>query len=287
MKHLVLIILISCIPIICSEEVVQVKEGNLSLPSSQQPSPLFLYGQNIVDKGDIQAELYFDVQKGKNKTYIDIFPGILYGVSDRFSLFFNTPFAPKYQLNCHQSSGIEDIFVQGEYAIFYKDKERSTNMITLLAALYLPTGSTKKNPPTGAGAPSFFLGSTVNHLSVEWYFVASPAVWLTTSNDDTKFGNQFFYQGCIGRNLWSKPDGWILTAIIELFGTYARPDKIDGSIDPNSGYNLVLIGPTVWLSTKRFFGQAGILYVAAQSYRGCQNSNKYLFSLDLGWKFNA
>lgn len=287
MKYLLAVILLSCTALIFSSKAVQVKEGNLSLPTSQQPGPLFLYGQNIVDKGDIQAELYMDVHKGKNRTFIDILPGILYGVTDKFSLFFNFPFTPKYKNNCQKTSGMEDIFVQGEYAFFYQEKERATNMITLITSLYVPTGSTKKKPPTGFGAPSFFLGATVSHLSVEWYLIASPVAWITTSRGDTKFGNQYFYQGCVGRNIWSKPDACIITVMVELFGIYDCQDKIDGVIDPNSGSNLVHIGPTLWLSSQRFFGQVGILYVASQSYHGCQNKNSYLVAIDLGWKFNT
>lgn len=273
--------------VIASAGVVQVKEGNLALPTSQQPGPLFLYGQNIVDKGDVQAELYMDIHQGINRTFIDILPGLLYGVTDRLSLYFNIPFTPRYQTNCHRSSGMEDVFVQAEYAAFDYDTPCSTSMVTLVGALYFPTGSIKKNPPTGFGAPSFFIGATASYLSVDWYFIVSPAVWLTTSNGDTKYGNQFFYQGCLGRNVWSKSGEWIITAMIELLGVYDRPDKVDGSIDPNSGSNLVHIGPTLWLSTKRFFCQLGILGIAAQSYRGYQNKNKFLFALDLGWKFNA
>ena len=286
MKHLALVALLSCGTMIFSTRMEQLKEGNLALPASQQPGPLFLYGQNIVDKGDIQAEFYMDVHQGINRTFIDVLPGLLYGVTDSLSLYFNIPFTPRYQINCHRSSGMEDIFVQAEYAAFSHDTPSSTSMVTLVGALYFPTGSIKKNPPTGFGAPSFFLGATASYLSAEWYVIASPAVWLTTSNGDTKYGNQFFYQASLGRNVWSKPGEWIITAMVELFGIYDRPDKIDGSINPNSGSNLVHIGPTIWLSTKRFFGQAGILCLAAQSYRGCQNRNQFLFALDLGWKFN-
>jgi len=37
------------------KEIQHIKEGNFALPTSQQPSPLFSFGQNILDKGDIQA----------------------------------------------------------------------------------------------------------------------------------------------------------------------------------------------------------------------------------------
>lgn len=285
MKHLLLVLGCSIVNVVFAIE--QIKKGNLALPTSQQPSPLFLYGQNIVDKGDVQFECYVDWHKGKNQTFIDVLPGILYGVNDRFSLFFIVPFTPKYQMNTQRSSGMEDIFVQGEYAAFYRDTERSTDMVTLVGALYFPTGSSKKNPPIGSGSPSFFVGATASHMSVDWYVIVSPCALITTPHLGTKFGNIFYYQACAGRNVFGNPKGWILTAMVELFGVYQVRDRIDGNIDSNSGSNITYVGPTLWASSKKFFGQLGILFPAAQSYRGSQNKNNFLFAADVGWKFNT
>lgn len=287
MKRIVLLALVCNIFQASVQRVVQVKEGNLALSTSQQPTPLFLYGQNIVDKGDIQGELYIDWHKGKNQTFIDILPGVLYGVNDRFSLFFITPITPKYQVNSYRSSGFEDFFIQGEYAALYKEKEQSTSMITIIGSLYLPTGSTKKNPATGFGSPSFFIGATASYLSVEWYAVVAPCALFTTSNSGTKSGNIFYYQGCLGRNIFGDPDGWILTGMIELFGIYQTASKINGILDPNSGSNITYVGPTLWSSSRKFFGQVGILFPAAQNYRGNQNKNTFLLAVDLGWRFNV
>ena len=58
------------------------KKGILALPTSQQPGPLFCFGQNSADQGDLQA---FGIV-AKNKQSVDVVPTVLYGVSDSFSL---------------------------------------------------------------------------------------------------------------------------------------------------------------------------------------------------------
>jgi hypothetical protein len=202
-------------------------------------------------------------------------------------LFFIAPVTPKYQIEKCRSSGMEDVFVQGEYALAYRERERSTGMLTLVSALYFPTGSAKKNPHTGAGSPSFFIGGTASYTSVEWYGVVSPCILLTTPSMGTKFGSIFYYQGCLGRNIVGNPQGWIVTALVELLGWYQFPDRFNGKKDPNSGFNITYLGPTIWASSQKFFGQVGILFPAHQSYRGCQPKNTFLFAADIGWKFNT
>jgi len=268
------------------EKVEQVKEGHLALPTSQQPSPLFAYGQNIVDKGNTQFESYIDYHFGKGDDYVDILPGVLYGVSDRFSLFLNVPVTPLYHSGCNRSSGIEDIFIQGEYAAYYKDKPRTTTMVTLVGALYMPTGSATKKPHTGAGAPSFYLGTTISYLSVDWYFFAAPGAFLNTASLGTHFGNSFLYQGGLGHIIASKADTYIFTGILELFGILSGKDRINGVIDPNTGSNLPYVGPTLWFSTQKIFLQFGILFPVSQRLNGIQNKQTALFAFDFGYKFN-
>ena len=99
--------------------------GNFSLPTSQQPGPLVCFGENIIDKGQIQLFLFGDAFIGKNSYLTDAIPSILYGIRDDLSLFFNVPFSPRNKDKGYHSSGIEDIFVQLEYAFYNKSNTMS------------------------------------------------------------------------------------------------------------------------------------------------------------------
>lgn len=269
-------------------EVQHVVEGNLALPTSQQPSPLFAFGQNMVGKGTMQLLGTVDYACGKNKNLVEVIPAILYGVSDTLSLFFNAPTAAYFELNGARSSGIEDIFLQAEYAFYNSDHGRYANQATVVGALFFPTGSFKKNPATGVGAPSFFLGTTISHEAVDWYTFLSAGVFLPTKHQQGQVNERFFYQGGVGRNLGYVSQKWLLTLMLEFTATYSKKARIAGQVVPgDEGGNRCWLGPSIWFATQKFILQAGIIAPFTQPSR-CTNPNKdgYFTALTLRWKFN-
>ena len=180
-------------------EKIQPNEiGNLTLPASQQPNPLFGFGQNVVNKGDLQAILTVDRIKGKHKRYSEVIPAVLYGISDSFSLFVYQPIA-HFSRCCNRSSGLEDAFIQLEYAFYNYVQPNYFIQATVVGSLVLPIGSSKKQPPTGFGSPSFFLGGTCSYNATDWYIFGSAGTLLTTAHHGTKFGSIFLYQGGVGK----------------------------------------------------------------------------------------
>lgn len=141
------------------------KIGNFSLPTSQQPAALFGFGGNIIDKGEVQLYLFADYFNGKKKIVSDVIPSVLFGITDDWSVFFNAPFTPIMKDGHHRSSGLEDFFIQLEYAFYNKSTKTYVDQATLVANITYPTGSVHKNPPTGFGAPSlFFRRYLLSHL---------------------------------------------------------------------------------------------------------------------------
>src|SRR5688500_12596466 len=57
------------------------KIGNFALPPSQQPSGLFAFGGNIVDKGEVQLYFFADKFVGRDRLITDFIPSVLYGIS--------------------------------------------------------------------------------------------------------------------------------------------------------------------------------------------------------------
>lgn len=264
-----------------------ISAGNLALPISQQPGPLFGFGQNIVDKGDKQGFLTIDDIQGKRKCFVDFTPTFLYGISNNLSVFAYLPIASRFRTDGRCSAGFEDMVVQFEYAYHNKNTPRYLNQATVVGALVLPFGSFRKLPPTGFGSPSIFLGLTASHNAIEWYLFGSPGVLITTPHHGTKFGNLFFYQTGFGRNITYVPKELIFMWMIELFGIYRQRDKINYAINPNSGSHIFSIGPSLWLSTQRVILQAGASFPLYQHFNGNQRKNYYWFSLYAGWKFNS
>lgn len=266
------------------EDIEPLKEGNLSLPESQQLGPLFSFGQNIIGKDVLQAYSYVNYLKGERRKAAEFIPAILYGITDDLTVFLNFPVSIKNEINCFKSCGIEDIFAQFEYAIYNKNHLTYINQWTLVGSLYLPTGSSSKIPPTGVGNPSFFLGSTFCHLAIDWYVYISAGATLIPKKNNSKFGNQYVYQFGLGKNIGTLP-GWIFTWILELNGIYNQGNNVDGIIDLNSGGHSLFIGPSLWISSEKLIIQAGISFPVYQHLFGIQNKIDYFAAINIGYTF--
>ncbi|MBX9922698.1 MAG: hypothetical protein K2Y01_01175 [Rhabdochlamydiaceae bacterium] len=258
--------------------------SNISLSASQQPNPLVGFGENIIDKGQVQLLLFTDAYIGQDTYYTDLIPGILYGIRDDLSLFFNIPFAPTNALESHRSSGLEDISLQPEYAFYSKDTPLYLMQATVVGNVTFPTGSSKKNPPTGFAAPSFFLGSTFSYTGVTWLFSACYGGVFPLKGSDMQFGNRFLYEAAFGRNIPS-PTGWIFAWIIEGSGTYAGKNTIGHEKIPNSGGNTIYLIPSFWVSTKRTLLQIGAGYPIVQHLFGKQKTDYLYLSANFGVTF--
>ncbi|MBX9622017.1 MAG: hypothetical protein K2X28_08385 [Alphaproteobacteria bacterium] len=261
------------------------KVGNFTLPTSQQPGPLVSFGENIVDKNQTQLFLFADDYRGVKKHTIDIIPAILYGAADDLSIFFNVPVAASYKENKSRSSGLEDMFLQLEYAFYTNKTSELIDQATLVMNMTFPTGSTKKQPPTSFGSSSFFLGATFSRMYTDWFGFTSHGVVLTTSHDSTKFGNEFFYQAGFGRNILSIDSEWIFAWMIEADGQYTEKNKVKSITDSHSGGNTMYVTPSLWVSSKKIIAQLGFGLPATQHLFGNQKRNNYLLVANFGRTF--
>lgn len=258
--------------------------GNFALPASQQPSGLVAFGGNIIDSGEVQIYMFADDFVGRRKQVIDIFPNIVFGITDSLSLLFAFPFTPQFLDDGHRSSGLEDFLVQFEYAFYTKKNKWCADQATIVTGLTIPTGSVHKNPPTGTGSPGFFIGATYMHECVDWFVFTCPGAFLTTENHHTKLGNQFLYQFGIGHNIPSPP-GWIYACMVEVDGQYNQKNRFKGKIDPNSGGNVIIVTPSLWFSTKDMLVQFGLGFPILQNLFGKQNKIDYVFTINVAWSF--
>ncbi|MCL4360808.1 hypothetical protein M1446_00455 [Candidatus Dependentiae bacterium] len=258
-----------------------IKSGNLALPASQMPGPLFSFGQNIVDKNDLLGFFYVSHEKGKNLTVNDVFVSLLYGITENCSIFFNVPITNPRQNP--QLNDVQDLNAQIEYAFYNKSNFTALNQATIVAHIALPKDRISINSK-GFLNPSFFIGLTYSHLAIDWYYFISPGATFNTLKKNTGLGNEFFYQFGLGRNI-GNPGGWILTWIIEFDGTYRQRDKINGKINPNSGHNVIALGPVLWLSSQRISIEFGAQFPILQQIFGNQPKSSYLIELDINWKF--
>ncbi|PWU04362.1 MAG: hypothetical protein C5B43_04725 [Verrucomicrobia bacterium] len=263
------------------------KIGNFALGPSQIPVPLSTFGENIVEKGDLifYTAADFISLSGRNNYNSEITPGLLYGITDDFSVFLNVPFAPKNKERNHRSSGLEDISLQFEYAYFTKDTKSSSLQATVVGNIAFATGSHTKTPPTGLGSINFFTGLTLTYTGVIWIYVAELGVLLPTKHRGFRAGNQYFYNAAIGKNICTTPN-WIFALFAEFSGLYACKDSLNNHKDPDSGGNTITCFPSLWISSENLSLQLGIGLPIYQHLFGKQLKERITYSLRFGWKFD-
>ncbi len=273
------------LPIYTAKTEELLKIGNFLLPTSQMPGPLFGFGQNVVDKHDFQV--YFNVLQsaGKHVNYTDLIPGFLYGIRNDLSLFVGIPATPSYKNNDCRSKGMEDIFTQLEYVYLTSQTETAATQATILGNITIPTGSSKKNPPTGYGSPSFFLGTTLSHTAQFWMAWIQAGTTLTLKHHNYKHGNLFYYQSGLEAVITTTKK-WIIAGIVEFFGVYEQRTKICNRIDCDTGGHTFYIGPSFWASSPKWIFQIGIAGAPAQHLFGNQNKIQYFFETYINYKFN-
>lgn len=261
------------------------KIGNLAFPPSQEPTPLISFGQNLIGEKKLQSQETVTYTKGKNEYFIDIQNAFIYGFRDDLSIFLAVPNAIRFRQDCNHTSGPEDMIVQFEYGPYTKEYYTYYDQITIVANVTIPTGSAKKNPPTGKGANSFFIGGTYARMAINWFYFTSYGGIFNASSHRTQFGNQFFYQYGLGRRIWNN-DHWLFDWMLELDGTYSCRDRIQGVIDPDSGGNIFIITPSLFLASKdSLVVQLGIGFPIVQQLNGRQNKQDYVLQTKISWTF--
>lgn len=268
------------------KESINIREGNLAMRTSQQPAPLFSFGQITVDNGNIQAFLKPVFITDHQKFFSTLIPSVVYGVTNRLTLEIALPGAPKLKQRHACSSGLGDMWTELEYVFYEKPTPTYNNLISLVGIAYFPTGSASKCPPTGNGAPAIFLGIAARHRAIKWYYWLSPGFTYSFPNQGTHVGTNVVYQFGIGRNLAYISEKQIVTAICEVLGSYTTATSLHGVKDSSSRSNFISIAPEIWISSEHVIFKAGGVIPLLQHVHDSSHKNNYQISFILGYTFN-
>ncbi len=257
--------------------------GNYALGASQQPGPLISFGQNIIDKGQLQFLLEPTYLKMTSQSFLATTPALLYGFSDTASLYISMPVALKYTNSTQNSSGASDTSFQLEYELHESSNAKYTTEATLVTTTSMPTGSIHKVPATGVGAPTFFIGTTYDVMFVNWSWFVSPGIYMPATYNGLKQGEQYLYQFGLNSVFASKENKYIFSGMLELNGTYVERNSLSGKTIPNTGGNTVEITPSLWYSTNNFIAQLGVTIPVVQQLNGTQVKSNYFLSANATW----
>jgi hypothetical protein len=262
-----------------------IKVGNLAFPQSQQPTPLISFGQNLLDESQVQWQGLLSYAKGRHEYFIEGSNSLIYAFKDDISLFLSMPNAIRLRQDDKRSVGPEDLVIQFEYAPYTKEFYTYYDQLSFVAFLTIPTGSIRKDPPTGAGANTYFFGGVYSVMGINWFYFVSYGYLYNGTSHRSSIGNQFLYQYGVGRRIFNTSE-WLFDWILEFDGTLSGRDKMDGSFDPNTGGNIIYVTPSLFLaSNKHIVLQLGIGFPVVQQLNGNQHSQEYLAQTKISWTF--
>lgn len=197
------------------------------------------------------------------------------------------------------SAGVEDTEIKLEHTFYYHSNRCYNEDASFVTSVTLPTGSSQKEPATGYGQPTLLLGATYTRTYADWFGFTSDGVrlpmpathWNGNPNGEefphtytaVSNGNEFLYQGGIGRNLFNIDRKWIIAFMVEGNGTYIQKTKENGVTDPNTGGNTLFVVPSLWASSKHLIFQLGVGVPVVQQLNGDQNKTRYLIVGGVGW----
>lgn len=269
-----------------ADEVEPLPIGNFSVPPVTQLGPLISFGQTLIGKQAFSPELSGSYVQGHDSYSSDLTPTITYGILDELAVYLEVPFDVRSRSGSAHSSGIEDVLLQLEYGFYSRSRSDYVFETTVLGNVQFPSGSISKDPRTGNGSFSYFLGTTAAYMSANWYAFVSPGANLTTTRHGTKIGNSYLYQWGFARYVKAlSPPGWVFDFMVEFDGVYAEKDKINRRRDPNSGGNTIFVTPSIGLFSKHWIIQWGIGFPILQDLNGKQDKATYLTAFDVGLGF--
>jgi hypothetical protein len=259
---------------------ISCNEGNFSLPPSQQPSSLVAFGENIIEEGQAQAYLSSSASIGKKQNYVPLSSTILYGIRDDLSVLLDVPIVLANRSGKDHSSGLGDVILQFEYALFANSGDCYSNQWTVVANASFPTGSEKQHPPIGFGAMGYFIGTTYLRLEKNWGCFTSYGVHIPASSNGTKYGTQYVYQWG-GEWVFTSSKSVIFAGMLEVDGVFQERNKIKGIKSSDSGGNFIYVTPSIFVSSKTWILQIGYGFTVQSHLFGNQNKNKYFPSFQL------
>jgi len=259
-------------------EATQVKKGNFALPASQQPGPLFGFGQNVIDSGTLQILGYFDYQKAHDQDEFNVVPSLLYGITDRLAFLGFIQAKAYSNVDGIHTSRVNQVGLQFEYSVQADKRATRIDEITLVIGSNF---ATSPNIQQDFFSTSFFLGATVSRTTVDWYFFVSPAVILPTQRGNSKSGNTLAVQAGLGKNIPTSSK-FIFLGMLELAMISSQRATRLGSLDQDSGNQILYIGPTLWFSSSSFLAQAGLAFPVYQHIKGVQDKSRYVIALSIG-----
>lgn len=182
-------------------------------------------------------------------------------------------------------SGPGDPLLEMKWIFFSDNRERASTNFALLARAKAPLGETDARMPDGTVAPrplqpgtgswDFPLNLVVSDVEHRLGFHGSVGWRFNGEDDGFEGGDVFTYDAALGFRfvpwVYESLRDRTLVAYLELNGEVARPDRIDGEKNPDSGGHLLFLSPDLqWIPTPWLLFEGAVQIPVLQDLNGTQ-----------------
>lgn len=231
----------------------------------------------------------------------------IYGFSERFTGILAVPYLDKSMKLTNtagdrirrDTSGLGDIRTLLKYRLYTKDEPGVTHRLGIFGGVELPTGEDKDKDrfgrlpqplQLGSGSLDPIMGAVWTTQKLGWEFDADLGYKVNTKANDFEFGNALFYNLSYQKRLWPRelPDEGVpsfLYGVMELNGSYAEKDDVDGMRDRNSGGHTVFLSPGIQWVNYRWVVEASFQIPIIQDLNGDALEADYAATLGIRLRF--
>lgn len=236
------------------------------------PNPLFSIGHNIQKKGHGFIRCFaYRIKKSEERSSFVTHNGLYYGITDTLTVNIRIPGLKYPKSPPLKSAGVGNVHLQGEWAFYNHFDKNCLSQATVVGTVRIPNSNVQVVTIDTAPSPNFLLGATTSNWSDTWHTYGDVAVNLMTTYKGSKLGNQFYYDLGVGRIVYSKKldRGGLMYVelLIDINGTYSRPNTVNRQPDLLTGSIVTYLGPTFRFSLPNFVVLGGIQYPIGQVYR--------------------
>lgn len=219
---------------------------------------------------------------GNDSSLLFYFNALSYGITRSIGCTFTVPVLLHNREFDAVSRGLFDLRFNIQWHLYRTDNE----IVVLKTGVWFPTGDILARPPLSFGSFNPTLYAMAIHSSDRLYVNATLGSVIATTRKHRNTGGFIDYQFSIGPKfpLGTKNHGKLYT-FLELQGYHLFSEKFRGNVVPNTGEDLIFLGPAISYDCDFFQILASIGITVLDRRKGIQPRTDYNASIWYGRRF--
>jgi len=228
-------------------------------PSVSAHEPIFGVGPHTVFKGGVAAEIEGEIDDNEFSNTFEL----AYGITPDLTITTQLPLVYQFAEKARPAH-LGDAALRLKWRFLRLDSLGASDGFAVVGGVKFPTGAS-------SGSIDLISALTYGHEGRRWYCWADIRYLLTTESAGVNRGDLFFYDAAFGARPWrmtyKEPD---LVVLVEVNGRHIGTTNANGVTLPNTGGDIVTMGPALLLSIRNYMIKAGIAVPVWWSTNGSQ-----------------